>query len=121
MILTDLLRCHKWIQAALDKGNDTHDFEHIVQGVLNGQMQFWHNNTCCVVTEVIDYPKKRVLHLFLAGGDLNGIRDLEQNALTWAKSINCTDFTLSGRKGWLRELKKDGWEDLNQHVMKKRI
>lgn len=117
----DVLRCKPWIEAALAKGNDTHDFIHIVDGVIAGQFQFWANDTSCVITEVIDYPKKRVLHVFLAGGDLAGIRQIEPNAIEWAKSIGCTDFTLSGRKGWLRELKSDGWKDLNQHNMVKRI
>ena len=120
-MINEFQRCSHWIQAALDKGNDTHDIEHIFDGLVRGDFQFWANKECCVITEVIDYPKKRVLHIFLAGGSLEAISDLEEDAIKWAKSIGCTDFTLSGRKGWLRALRDNGWEDLNQHQMVKRI
>lgn len=120
-LYTEFQRCSEWIQAALDKGDDTHDLIHIYDGLINTSFQLWSNDKCCVITEIIDYPKKRVLHIFLAGGSLEGIRALEEDAIQWAKSIGCTDFTLSGRKGWLRALKDNGWKDLNQHLMVKRI
>ena len=37
----ELLKCRKWIQSALDKGGDTHDFVDIVDGVMSGHMQLW--------------------------------------------------------------------------------
>ena len=40
-IQDELLKCRKWIQLALDKGGDTHDFVDIVDGVISGHMQLW--------------------------------------------------------------------------------
>ena len=59
----ELIRCRKWIEAALKYSGDTHDFVHIVDGLIEGKFQFWSNEQCCVITEVVDYPKKRVLHI----------------------------------------------------------
>ena len=115
----ELKRCEKWIQDALDRGPPTHDFIHIVDLVSTGRMQLWANETSCVVTEIQDFPKMRVLHLFLAGGSLEGIRDLEENALKWSKSVGCTAWTLAGRKGWERALKDNGWEVANRFMIKR--
>ena len=120
-LVSDMVRCRKWIQGALDKGNDTHDFEHIVQGVLAGDMQFWANDRCCAVTEIVVYPKKKVIHGFLVGGNLDGLSELHENAIKWAKELGCTDFTMLGRRGWLKVMPEYGWEDLNQNVMVKRL
>ena len=109
----------EWIKSALEYSDGTHDIEDIIQGILANKMQYWENDKCAVVTEVIDYPKKRVLHVFLAGGELEGIRDLEHSAVEWAKSIGCSAFTLTGRRGWEKALKKDGWENLHTSMIKR--
>lgn len=115
----ELQRCREWIEAALIHSGDTHDFVHIVDGLIEGKFQFWANSECCVVTEVIDYPKKRVLHIFLAGGNLQAIRQLESKAVEWAKDIGCSAFTLTGRKGWEKALKNDGWEYAHTSMVKR--
>ena len=51
----ELIRCRKWIEAALKHSGDTHDFVHIVDGLIEGKFQFWANEQCRVITEVIDY------------------------------------------------------------------
>ena len=114
----ELKRCRQWIEDALAYSGDTHDFVHIVDGLIEGKFQFWSNEECCVITEVIDYPKKRVLHIFLAGGKLDHIRALEEKAVQWAKSIGCSAFTLTGRKGWEKALKNDGWEYAHTSMVK---
>ena len=70
MIMTEeLIRCRHWIQLALEKGGDTHDFVDIVDGVISGHMQLWSGERGCCVTEILVYPNKKILHVFLAGGE----------------------------------------------------
>lgn len=114
-LLNDIIRCRPWIESALEYAQGTHDFADIVDAILENRMQLWANDKACAVTEVIDFPKKRMLHVFLAGGDMAGVRDLEEPAIEWGKTIGCTDMTLTGRKGWVRALKDGGWSD--SHVM----
>lgn len=116
--INEMIRCREWIESALEYNGGTHDFIHIVDGVIGGNFQFWSNDRCAVITEVIDYPNKRVLHVFLAGGSLDGIRDLEDSAIEWSKSIGCSAFTLAGRKGWEKALKNDGWKNLYTSMIK---
>lgn len=114
-LLNEIMRCRQWIEAALEYSHDTHDFKDIVDAILIGNMQLWSTENSCAVTEVITFPKKKMLHVFLAGGDMGEIRSLTKPAIEWAKGIGCSDMTLTGRKGWTKALKSDGWED--SHVM----
>lgn len=113
-------RCTPWLEAALAYSGDTHEIQDVFEAVVKGDMQFWSNDRCAVVTEIITYPRKRVFHIFLAGGELSAIRELEAGAVEWAKQYGCTDIRLSGRKGWLKALQNDGWE-LKFTTMSKRI
>jgi hypothetical protein len=111
---TELLRCRKWIQSALDKGGDTHDFKDIVDGVISGHMQLWSGANGCAVTEIIVYPNKKFLHVFLAGGDnghgIDQLTDMHDSAVTFAKENGCKGMSVSGRAGWKKILASRGWE-----------
>ena len=46
-IQEQLMNGKDWIQSALNKGGDTHDFKDIVDGVLSGHMQLWMGSNGC--------------------------------------------------------------------------
>lgn len=98
------------IEAALEYAGGTHAFEDIVAGVAAGEMQFWPGPNSAVVTEVKQWPRKRCLHIFLAGGNLAEIEAMSHGILAWGRSIGCSDAVFIGRKGWERTfLTRDGW------------
>ena len=101
-----MLRCQDWIEAALEYSGGTHDFGDIVEAVKKGQMQLWPAPKGCMVTELIAYPKLKALHIFLAGGELRQLLEMEDSIVNWAKGQNCGRITLNGRSGWERVLKK---------------
>jgi hypothetical protein len=37
----ELERCRPWIEAAMEYSGGTHEFEDIVQALIDGRMQFW--------------------------------------------------------------------------------
>ena len=65
-IVEKMIDCREWIESALEYSGGTHDFKDIVDGVIAGDMQFWEAPKGCAITEVIIFPKKKVLHIFLA-------------------------------------------------------
>ena len=111
----ELDRCKDWIQSALNKGGDTHNFQDVVDGVLSGHMQLWLNDNGCAVTELVVYPNKKVLHVFLAGGDkgqgIKQVTDMHDDAVEWGKQQGCVGMTVTGRKGWKKVLKSKGWSE----------
>lgn len=107
----ELLRCRSWLQKALDVGRNTHSFIDVAEGVVSGKMQLWAAEKGCVVTEIIVYPNKKVLHIFLAGGKLEQITDMQSDVEKWAKAQGCIEMSLAGRLGWKKALKSLGWEE----------
>ena len=111
----ELMRCRKWIESALNKGGDTHNFKNVVDGVTSGHMQLWLGANGCAVTEIVVYPNKKVLHVFLAGGDqgqgIEQITDMHDDAVAWGKSEGCIGMTVTGRRGWKKVLEPRGWTE----------
>jgi len=115
----ELERCREWIQAALDEGNNTHSFEDIEEGIRGGYFQFWPADRSCAITEIIRYPNTKSLHIFLAAGDKDQIVDMQESAEHFARMEGCTAMTIAGRRGWVRELKIHGYEELLTTVVKR--
>ena len=106
----EIERCREWIENALEYSNGNHLFEDIVAGIIKGTFQLWPASKSCLVTEITQYPRKKVLHIFLAGGDLNEIKSMRDDVEAWAKAHGCDDMTMVGRLGWSKALKDIGWE-----------
>jgi|TARA_R110000803_G_scaffold59756_1_gene118679 hypothetical protein len=97
----EMERCREWIEGAL-KVYDTHDFEDIVVGVLDGKFDFWSAPDACIVTEFITFPKYLALNVFLAGGNLKTLMVMRKTIENFAKETGCKKLVGSGRKGWAR-------------------
>jgi hypothetical protein len=102
-----LERLRHHVEAALEYSGGTHDFEDVVQMVEGHRLQLWPAKNSVVLTEVIDYPRLKNLHYFLAGGDLDELSRMRPLIESWGKSIGCTRVTLAGRRGWAKTFLKD--------------
>ena len=107
-------RCRPWIEAALSYSGNTHHFEDIVAGVKSGTMQLWPARHSCLVTELVIYPRKKLLNIFLAGGKITELMSMQEDVQRWAIREGCDGGMISGRKGWEKPLAKLGWKF--QHV-----
>jgi hypothetical protein len=103
-------QCRPWIDDALEYSGGTHTFEDVYDRILDGKLQLWPAERGCAVTEIVVYPKKKVLHVFLAGGEMDQIIDMIDSAVVWSKTQGCTSMTISGRHGWKRVLEKHGYK-----------
>ena len=109
--MDEIERCKPWIKAALKYGGGTHSFEDVKSGIIDGRMQLWPAAKSCLITEITQYPKKKVLHVFLGAGDLEEIKSMQPDVVAWGKSHGCTSLTMAGRKGWLRRINDIGWKE----------
>jgi hypothetical protein len=98
----------------LEYSGGTHTFSDVVNGLNKGVLQLWPTPRGCIVTEIVVYPKKKVLNVFLGGGELDQILDMHKDVMDWAKVQGCTALSMSGRSGWKKPLKEHGWK--TQHV-----
>lgn len=97
-----------WLQPALDL-HDTHAIEDVERAVYKGTMQLWAGAKGALITEIQKYPKFKVLHIFVAGGDMDQCLDFLPSLYTWADLQDCKKISLSGRVGWKRVLADRGW------------
>jgi hypothetical protein len=107
--VVNLEEYREWIDAALEYSGDTYNFSDVSDGVRSGHMQFWPAKKACAVTQIVLYPQKKVLHVFLAAGDLDQITDAIEAVEEWGKLQGCESITMNGRFGWQRVLNKRGW------------
>jgi hypothetical protein len=104
-------RCRPWIEAALDYCHGTHTIEDVEAGLVAGQYTFWPGLRSAIITEVWQYPRQRFLHIPYAGGELDELRTMVKRLLyPYAFLMGCSRITLTGRRGWERALKTDGWQ-----------
>lgn len=105
-----LEHCRPWIEGALEYSGGTHTFDDVVDSIVAGRMQLWPAPRGCAVTEIVIYPRKKVLHVFLAGGDMDEIIAMIDRATEWSKGQGCSAMTVAGRHGWQRVLAKHGYK-----------
>jgi len=116
--INELDRCKPWIEAALDYCDGTHSWDDIENGIASGMMQLWPAAKGCIVTEIVVYPKKKVINIFLAGGELDQILDMDADVKAWASAHGCTGATMTGRVGWKKPLEPLGWKVLHTQFAK---
>jgi hypothetical protein len=115
---SELARCRAWIEAALHEGGDVHGFDDIAAMIRDGRVQFWPAPEGCLVTEILVYPRAKVLNVFLGGGKLDQLLDMQGSVVAFARAMGCTKMTIQGRKGWVRALAHMGWVHTHSVVMK---
>lgn len=99
------------IESALAEGYNTHTFEDVEQMCDEGRLQFWPGVDSVILTEIVDYPRRRVLNVFAAAGNLAEIRAMIPVLQKWAISKDCSLAVFAGRAGWERTfLTADGWK-----------
>ena len=101
------------IEKALEAGGGTHTVGDVVRQILAGDAQLWEDEDALIVTEINVYPRKALVHFWLATGELDAVVRLSHRVLEWATdTMGCDGATLSGRKGWVKALKGEGWNEM---------
>jgi len=100
----DFKKSEKFLQAAL-KYDDTHNLQDVADKIDSGDMQLWPAPKGVMVTQVQDFPRKRILHVYLAGGNLETVLALIPHIEKFAQDVGCQRITSTGRRGWERIFK----------------
>ena len=118
-LFDEIAKCRTHIEAALKYSQGTHNFADIASGILSGRFQLWPNRQSAIVTEIIVYPRLKDLHFFLAGGDLDELKQMTPFIEEWGKSQGCSRVSLAGRPGWAKTFLKDMGYTPTWYVLKK--
>lgn len=99
------------VEEALAHGGDTHSVEDMAELILSGRAQLWVQRDALIVTEIRDYPQKRVLRFWLATGDLEDCIALHRHIMEWGREKGCNLAIITGRRGWIKPLRSEGWTE----------
>lgn len=100
-------RCAPWIAAAL-KGSDL-TVDDVRDGVRGGWFFPFYAPDGVMIAETILSPRLRALHVLAAGGTLRAINELTPMVEEFARLAGCNYGGASGRRGWVRWLKRLGY------------
>jgi hypothetical protein len=107
------------IKEALEHSHGTYNIADVFDSIMNGDSQFWPGKNSVAITQIVQYPRKKILHCFLAAGDIEEIALMEEDAVLWAKSQGCSALTLTGRAGWAKSFLKNKGYTCSQVQMTK--
>lgn len=99
------------VKKALSRAGETHTWEDVVALLKAGHAQIFWNDHGVWITEVIQSPRVRYLHVWIVAGELPGVMDLQPKVLEHAKSENCKTVMASARFGWKHVARQHGWKE----------
>lgn len=106
------------LQAALDAGGNTHALADVRELIEDDCAQLWVGPNSAAVTEVLEYPRFRALHVWLAAGDLGEVVAGDSLIAQFAKDIEAQRITVDGRLGWKRVLAPHGYRAARVTLMR---
>ena len=91
--------------------DDCYTAKDILDGLIQKRFHLfisWKNEVeSAVITEIAQYPQKKICRYFLAGGNNmdNWLEPIQKEIEKFAKLNECQSIEVAGRKGWARKLK----------------
>lgn len=98
------------IKKALHHGGDTHTWEDVQEGIVEGKYQIFWNDWGACITQVVQEPQCRYLNCFIVAGKLPEVMSLHDEVERFALIQNCKYMTTSARQGWGKVLPAHGWK-----------
>lgn len=106
------------IMSAVERLSGAYAEEDVVASLLARQSLLWRLGKSAAITEIVNYPRKRYLSVFAAGGELNEVKTIIAAAEIYAAANKCHGIRIEGRNGWLRWAKELGYDPLNTIAVK---
>lgn len=109
------------IERALEHCGGTHTVEDVYAMCERGAAVYWPvSPDTVVITEIVEHPRKRVLHFFLVAGKMEELERVQDALLEWGRLQGCVAASLVGRRGWGRSfLARTHWRDTRWVTMYK--
>lgn len=104
-------RVRGWLNEAIARSSNPNGERDVLAGLIEDRLRLWVGDECAAITENMEWDKRPVCVINLAGGDLNEIISDGIPVIThWAKAQGCDGILLFGRPGWQRVLAPHGFE-----------
>jgi len=104
------------ILAALVNCGNTHAPSDVRRMIKEGTAALFVGEDSAIVTQEIDTPTGRLLHFWLAGGELEELAEMSASIETAAKAKGISRVSIVGRRGWQKAL--PGYREAGVILMK---
>lgn len=105
---------HLELQRQLAREGGLYTVEDVVDLIKRGHMQGFVEKDTWVITEILEFPRKRVLALNFIVGNEEDFDVLHEQVIAFAREHGCEMLWGRGREGWIRRIiEKFGWEYIN--------
>lgn len=97
----------------LEDGGGYYAVDDILDLINAGAMQSFSDGHSWAITQVNEFPRKKVVDIVFVVGELESLTEILENKVEkFARSINADAITASGRPGW-DKVKSEGWKRLS--------
>lgn len=108
-----------WLSNALRAGEDKHIGRADVLELLRAQKaQLWPGEGGALVTQLLETPEGRCLHVWLGGGAMRSLLDMRAGLEAWGRQQGCDYATINGRAGWDRVFRPFGYTRVDGELRK---
>lgn len=97
------------VQELLDEFGGLYDIYDIVYAIQDGHMQSFAYGDSWAVTQICEFPKKKVLDVVFMIGSLNELKELEPKLIEFARENYINYMMANGRRGFIKEA-FPGWK-----------
>jgi hypothetical protein len=114
------LSVKKKLRKALAVAGDTYTLEDLLHEINEGTMQSFAESESWVVTQIVDFPRKRYLEIVFAIGNLADLKKIYPRLEAFARDNLCDGLRAFGRPGWMRQFEIDraGWVETTRTYVK---
>ena len=114
------------LEKALSYSNGEWTIDDVYHNLLKLKTILWvttdeeYNIHSALIAEVVQYPRKKIIRILLAGGkELDEWKKETTDAMVlWCKNIGANGLEVIGRKGWERALGKQGFKYAHTVLLK---
>lgn len=116
-----LLKWRPYIEKALARNDAYLTYNEVCQRVMAGNMYWFSSDDAFVVAEIITLQRGSYMHVTIAGGKFEGIKQIEnEQVIPLLKSAGITRMAMLARNGFARR-SMPGWKPTKQQYYVKEI
>ena len=104
---------------AIAYSDNKYSLSSVYEAIKNEEMQLWliksaYDLQAVVVTQIVDYPEKRVCLIMFTGGDkIDTYKHLISDISRFARYNRCKSIEFYGRHGWLKKISVLGFDHIH--------
>lgn len=102
----------------LEESGGLYTVEDVLDYIDKGRMQSFATDRTWVVTQVHDFPRKKVLDIVFVVGEMEDLQEIEPRLEEFRKEIQADCMSATGRMGWLKRHFKD-WKPVSVNFVRR--